>query len=116
MEFIINHAEVSIVFVQEKKISSVSSLLFVGPWSDHVMNYHGLTNVALNFPYLQVLQLWTLTQNVSFIVAGITVVILLAYPGLEWIIFVSLVMLTYLSGAMAVLSTLAGTILIEREW
>ncbi|XP_057549647.1 solute carrier family 40 member 2-like isoform X2 [Amaranthus tricolor] len=66
--------------------------------------------------YAKVLQLWTLTQNVSFIVAGITVVILLAYPGLEWIIFVSLVMITYLSGAMAVLSTLAGTILIEREW
>ena len=88
----------------------------MGPRGDYVMTCHGLTNVALDFPHIQVLQLWTLTQNVSFIVAGITVVILLAYPGLEWIIFVSLVMITYLSGAMAVLSTLAGTILIEREW
>lgn len=66
--------------------------------------------------YVKVLQLWTLTQNLSFIVAGGTVISLLRYSGLKTMAFVSLVSLTCFSGAVAVLSTLAGTILIEREW
>ena len=73
------------------------------------------TNIYLAF-WWQVLQLWTLTQNLSFIVAGGTVISLLLYSGLKTMAFVSLVSLTYFSGAVAVLSTLAGTILIEREW
>ncbi|XP_048503933.1 solute carrier family 40 member 2-like [Beta vulgaris subsp. vulgaris] len=66
--------------------------------------------------YVKVLQLWTVSQNLSFVVAGITVIILLVYSGLTSIMFAALVLVTYLSGAVAVLSTLAGTILIEREW
>lgn len=69
--------------------------------------------------YMQVLQLWLLTQNASFIVAGGTVMGLLVYPGLKsknFIAFISLIIVTNISGAIGVLSTLAGTILIEREW
>uniref|UniRef100_A0A7C8Z423 Solute carrier family 40 member n=1 Tax=Opuntia streptacantha TaxID=393608 RepID=A0A7C8Z423_OPUST len=66
--------------------------------------------------YVKVLQLWTLTQNLSFIIAGGTVISLLLSSGLKSLAFVSLVSVTYFSGAVAVLSTLAGTILIEREW
>lgn len=67
----------------------------------------------------QVLQLWLVTQNLSFIVAGGTVVTLLVYSTLKmenFSAFVLLVILTNISGAVGVLSTLAGTILIEREW
>jgi len=72
-------------------------------------------NLYLGFLW-QVLQLWTLTQNLSFIIAGGTVISLLLSSGLRSLAFVSLVSVTYFSGAVAVLSTLAGTILIEREW
>ncbi|KAJ9545234.1 hypothetical protein OSB04_024941 [Centaurea solstitialis] len=68
---------------------------------------------------LQVLRIWLLTQNLSFVVAGITVVGLLIHPDLRATnvtVFTLLVVLINLSGAVAVLSTLAGTILIEREW
>lgn len=67
----------------------------------------------------QVLQLWLVTQNLSFIVAGGTVVALLVFSTLKmenFSAFVLLVILTNISGAVGVLSTLAGTILIEREW
>lgn len=60
-----------------------------------------------------------MTQNFSFIVAGGTVFGLLAYPDLKSTsveAFVLLVLVTNVSGAVGVLSTLAGTILIEREW
>ncbi|KAL3753515.1 hypothetical protein ACJRO7_000853 [Eucalyptus globulus] len=69
--------------------------------------------------YVKVLQLWLVTQNFSFIVAGGTVLGLLAYPDLKSTsvqAFVLLVPLTNVYGAVGVLSTLAGTILIEREW
>ncbi|KAJ9545227.1 hypothetical protein OSB04_024934 [Centaurea solstitialis] len=72
-----------------------------------------------NSTYPKVLRIWLLTQNFSFIVAGITVVGLLIYPDLRVTnvtAFTLLVVLINLSGAIAVLSTLAGTILIEREW
>ena len=52
-------------------------------------------------------------------VAGGTVLALLVKSDLEstnFVAFVSLVVLTNISGAVGVLSTLAGTILIEREW
>ncbi|KAJ6969037.1 hypothetical protein NC653_036873 [Populus alba x Populus x berolinensis] len=69
--------------------------------------------------YLKVLRIWLVTQNLSFIIAGCTVIALLFYPDLKstnFTAFILLVMLTNLSGAVGVLSTLAGTILIEREW
>ncbi|MCL7024605.1 hypothetical protein MKW94_012314 [Papaver nudicaule] len=69
--------------------------------------------------YVQVLRLWLLAQNLSFIVAGVTVTWLLVYSGLRisgFAVFASLVVLTNVSGAIGVLSTLAGTILVEREW
>ncbi|CAM8964720.1 unnamed protein product [Rhodiola kirilowii] len=71
------------------------------------------------FTYMKVLRLWLVTQNISFIVAGGTVVGLLVYSSLKYTnlaAFISLVVLTNVFGAVSILSTLAGTILIEREW
>ncbi|KAK4483822.1 hypothetical protein RD792_011029, partial [Penstemon davidsonii] len=79
---------------------------FVGEWVDKLS-------------YTQVLRLWLLTQNLSFVVAGSAVVAILIYANLmytNFTAFISLVVLINISGAIAVLSTLAGTILIEREW
>lgn len=67
----------------------------------------------------QVLRLWLLTQNLSFIIAGGSVIALLIYHRLmstAFVTFMLLVVITNISGAVGVLSTLAGTILIEREW
>ncbi|KAF8041919.1 hypothetical protein BT93_A0498 [Corymbia citriodora subsp. variegata] len=69
--------------------------------------------------YVKVLQLWLVTQNFSFMVAGATVFGMLAYPDLKSTnpgLFIVLIVVTNVSGAMGMLSTLAGTILIEREW
>ncbi|GAB4833251.1 hypothetical protein Ancab_031498 [Ancistrocladus abbreviatus] len=69
--------------------------------------------------YVKVLQLSSFTQNLSFVVAGGTVIALLACSDLKsthFMTFSLLVGVTYFSGAVGVLSTLAGTILIEREW
>ncbi|KAK3130647.1 hypothetical protein QOZ80_6BG0496110 [Eleusine coracana subsp. coracana] len=69
--------------------------------------------------YLQILGLWLLVQSLSFIVAGVSVTALLFYDGLKatnFRVFLALVIVTNVSGALAALSTLAGTILIEREW
>lgn len=69
--------------------------------------------------YMQVLRLWLLTQNLSFLVAGGTVIGLLVYQTCRVTaptMFILLVVVTNISGAVGVLSTLAGTILIEREW
>ncbi|KAJ6425161.1 hypothetical protein OIU84_025856 [Salix udensis] len=74
---------------------------------------------AEKLTYIKVLRIWLVTQNLSFIIAGCTVIALLFYPDLKstnLTAFISLVILTNLSGAVGVLSTLAGTILIEREW
>ncbi|KAI7727949.1 hypothetical protein M8C21_028296 [Ambrosia artemisiifolia] len=90
-------------------VESASTTLFgplVGQWVD-------------NSTYPKVLRFWLLTQNLSFMIAGVTLVGLLISPELRVTnipIFSLLVVLTNLSGAVAVLSTLAGTILIEREW
>nr|WRQ72733.1 ferroportin transporter IREG2 [Leucocroton havanensis] len=67
-------------------------------------------------PYHQALRIWLLTQNFAFITAGCTVYSLIMFPSLSSSTFVLLLMLTNISGAIGVLSTLAGTILIEREW
>ncbi|KAL6520673.1 hypothetical protein OROMI_032233 [Orobanche minor] len=69
--------------------------------------------------YTRVLQIWLLSQNLSFAVAGGAVVAILTYTDLmaaNYATFVSLLVLINVSGAVAVLSTLAGTILVEREW
>ncbi|XP_066372488.1 solute carrier family 40 member 1-like [Miscanthus floridulus] len=69
--------------------------------------------------YLQVLGLWLLVQSLSFIIAGASVTALLVYDDLKatsFPVFMALVIVTNVSGALAALSTLAGTILIEREW
>ncbi|PON94365.1 Ferroportin [Trema orientale] len=90
-------------------LESASTALFgpiVGHWVDRLT-------------YVKVLQLWLVSQNLSFIVAGGTVVTLLVYSALKvtnFSAFILLVILTNISGAVGVLSTLAGTILIEREW
>ncbi|PWA46000.1 iron regulated 2 [Artemisia annua] len=90
-------------------VESASTTIFgplVGQWID-------------KSTYQKVLRAWLLTQNLSFMVAGVTVVALLISPDLRVTnvtAFTLLVVLTNLSGATAVLSTLAGTILIEREW
>uniref|UniRef100_A0A1J3EXL4 Solute carrier family 40 member n=1 Tax=Noccaea caerulescens TaxID=107243 RepID=A0A1J3EXL4_NOCCA len=69
--------------------------------------------------YVKVLRLWLVTQNLSFIVAGGSIVALLLVPDLKshnFHLFATLIVLTNLSGALGVLSTLAGTILVERDW
>lgn len=68
--------------------------------------------------YINILQLWLLTQNLSFLVAGASVITLFIFPNLKvtkFTGFLSLVVLTNVSGAVGALSTLAGTILIEKE-
>ncbi|XP_075485955.1 solute carrier family 40 member 2-like isoform X2 [Primulina tabacum] len=90
-------------------VESASTALFgplIGQWVDKLS-------------YIQVLQLWLLSQNLSFMVAGGGVLGILVYTGsmsLNFTAFISLVVLINISGAVGVLSTLAGTILIEREW
>ncbi|GFP92799.1 solute carrier family 40 member 2 [Phtheirospermum japonicum] len=69
--------------------------------------------------YVQVLKLWLFSQNLSFIVAGAAVIAILIYPDLmssNYIQFIALIILINISGAVGVLSTLSGTILVEREW
>lgn len=71
------------------------------------------------FPYKQLLRMWLLTRSLSFLAAGGAVTALLVYFGPashSFMPFMALVVLTNISGAVSVLSTLAGTILIEREW
>ncbi|XVF08356.1 hypothetical protein REPUB_Repub06bG0219600 [Reevesia pubescens] len=90
-------------------VESASTAIFgpiIGRWVDRL-------------PYTKVLQLWLVTQNLSFIIAGGAVMALLVFSSLKFtnvVAFISLVILTNISGAVGVLSTLAGTILIEREW
>nr|DAD39365.1 TPA_asm: hypothetical protein HUJ06_013688 [Nelumbo nucifera] len=90
-------------------VESASAALFgpiIGRWVDRLT-------------YVQVLRLWLLTQNLSFIIAGGATVALIFHSSLKsisFVAFISLFVLTTVSGAIGVLSTLAGTILIEREW
>ncbi|KAL7265635.1 hypothetical protein ACSBR1_003426 [Camellia fascicularis] len=90
-------------------VESASAVMFgplIGQWVDKL-------------PYVKVIQIWLLTQNLSFIVAGGSVIALLVYSDLtftNFMVFVSLVLVINLSGALGMLSTVAGTILIEREW
>ncbi|XP_024188843.1 solute carrier family 40 member 2 [Rosa chinensis] len=90
-------------------VESASTALFgplVGRWVD-------------KFSYVKILRVWLVTQNLSFMIAGATVMALLIYPDLKltsFYAFVLLIILTNISGALGVLSTLAGTILVERDW
>ncbi|KAK7390270.1 hypothetical protein VNO78_25569 [Psophocarpus tetragonolobus] len=68
---------------------------------------------------VKVLQLWLVTQNLSFVIAGGSVVVLLVHSSLKFTnfsIFIILMLIINVCGGTGVLSTLAGTILIEREW
>ncbi|KAL6534484.1 hypothetical protein OROHE_013409 [Orobanche hederae] len=90
-------------------VESSSTALFgplIGQWVDKLS-------------YIQVLKLWLLSQNLSFMVAGGAVIAILMYRDLisaNYTAFIALVILINISGAVGVLSTLAGTILVEREW
>ncbi|KAI8557164.1 hypothetical protein RHMOL_Rhmol05G0315000 [Rhododendron molle] len=90
-------------------VESGSTALF-GPLVGHLID---------RLTYLKILRVWLLTQNLSFMVAGGTVVAIVVNPDLKstnYLAFLSLVIVTNISGALGALSTLAGTILIEREW
>ncbi|KAF8041961.1 hypothetical protein BT93_A0534 [Corymbia citriodora subsp. variegata] len=90
-------------------VESASSALFggvVGKWVD-------------TSTYTKVLRIWLLTQNFSFLIAGGMVLVLLFHSNLKstnFMAFISLVILICFSGAVGVLSALAGSIMIEREW
>ncbi|WJX42891.1 Solute carrier 40 member 2 [Trifolium repens] len=90
-------------------VESASIALFgpiIGTWVDKLT-------------YQKVLKLWLVTQNLSFLTAGATVVALLVYSSLKFSnfpVFLFLVVIINICGGIGVLSTLAGTILIEREW
>ncbi|WRX23432.1 Ferroportin-1 - like 4 [Theobroma cacao] len=81
-------------------VESASTALFgpvIGRWVDRLT-------------YVKVLKLWLVTQNLSFIIAGCAVMALLVFSSLKvtnLIAFISLVILTNISGAVGVLSTLA---------
>ncbi|CAA7052134.1 unnamed protein product [Microthlaspi erraticum] len=69
--------------------------------------------------YVKVLRLWLMFQNLSYTVAGGAVVKLLLVPDLKSHnipLFAILIVLTIVAGAVGMLSTLGGTILIERDW
>lgn len=100
----------SLLFAAVYGVVEASSVAVFGPM---------VGTLVERLTYLQVLGLWLLVQSSSFIVAGISVTALLVYDDLKvtsFPVFVALVILTNVSGALAALSTLAGTILIEREW
>ncbi|KAJ4704321.1 Solute carrier family 40 protein [Melia azedarach] len=87
-----------------------ASIAFFGPFVGQLVN---------KLTYVKVLRIWLVSQNLSFIVAGVSVIVLLIFSTLKltnFTAFILLVILTNVSGAVGVISTLAGTILIEREW
>ncbi|KAL8120276.1 solute carrier family 40 member 2-like [Apium graveolens] len=90
-------------------VEAASTALFgplVGQWVDKLT-------------YKKVLQIWLFIRSISFVVAGGTVIEVLVYPDLKFdnfLAFILLIISINISGAVGVLSTLAGTILIEREW
>uniref|UniRef100_A0ACD6AH36 Uncharacterized protein n=1 Tax=Avena sativa TaxID=4498 RepID=A0ACD6AH36_AVESA len=100
----------SLLFAAVYGVVEASSVAVFGPMVGTLVD---------RLTYLQVLSLWLLVQSLSFIVAGVSVTALLVFGNLKetsFPAFVVLVVVTNVSGALAALSTLAGTILIEREW
>ncbi|GJN38638.1 hypothetical protein PR202_gb27698 [Eleusine coracana subsp. coracana] len=97
-------------------------------YAGHALARWGASNIYMIDPIsiefsatslFEILGLWLLVQSLSFIVAGVSVTALLFYDDLKatnFPVFLGLVIVTNVSGALAALSTLAGTILIEREW
>ncbi|CAH9146853.1 unnamed protein product [Cuscuta epithymum] len=65
--------------------------------------------------YTKALKLWLISKSIAFTIAGGAMVALLAH-SMNSMAFLLLVILINISGAVAMLSTMAGTILIEREW
>jgi iron-regulated transporter 1 len=67
---------------------------------------------------MQVLRTWLGLQNLSFVVAGGAVSVLLSYSKstIGMPTFIALVIIVNISGAIGALATLAGVILIERDW
>nr|XP_007134620.1 hypothetical protein PHAVU_010G062200g [Phaseolus vulgaris]ESW06614.1 hypothetical protein PHAVU_010G062200g [Phaseolus vulgaris] len=90
-------------------VESASIALFgpiIGRWVDKLS-------------YVKVLRLWLVTQNLSFVIAGTAVIVLLVNSSLKFTNFSAFILLSWtinICGGIGVLSTLAGTILIEREW
>lgn len=68
--------------------------------------------------YIKVLRTWLGLQNLSFVVAGGAVSVLLSYSKstIGMPTFTALVIVVNISGAIGALATLAGVILIERDW
>lgn len=88
-------------------VESASIAIFgptVGDWIDRMQ-------------YIKVLRTWLGLQNLSFVVAGGTVSVLLIYSStIGTPTFIALVIVVNASGAIGALATLAGVILIERDW
>ncbi|KAL1193679.1 Solute carrier family 40 member 1 [Cardamine amara subsp. amara] len=90
-------------------IESASTAIFgpiVGQWIE-------------GMDYVKVLRLWLVCQNLSYTIAGGAVIKLLLGSDLKsqnLPVFAILVALTNVAGAIGALSTLGGTILIERDW
>ncbi|CAI9111730.1 OLC1v1012023C1 [Oldenlandia corymbosa var. corymbosa] len=94
-------------------VDSASIALFgplIGSWVDY-------------YPYLIVVKVWLFAQNLSFLIAGGAVIALLLALHDDGKVgegkkmaFLLMVFVINVSGAVGVLSTLAGTILVEREW
>ncbi|ONK67871.1 uncharacterized protein A4U43_C05F4670 [Asparagus officinalis] len=108
--YMINIWPDSLLFTAVYGVVEAASTALFGPLIGKLVN---------QLTYIQVLRLWLLTQNLSFLVAGGTVIALLVCDGFRFsapTVFMLLVAVTNISGAVGVLSTLAGTILIEREW
>lgn len=82
-------------------VESASTAFFgpiVGEWVDKLA-------------YVKVLKIWLATQNLSYIIAGVTVVALLFFSDLKSTYFTGFIMLVILiniTGALGALSSLAG--------
>ncbi|GER55756.1 solute carrier family 40 member 1 [Striga asiatica] len=91
-------------------LSESASMAIFGPLIGHWVD---------NLSYIQVLKIWLLSQNLSFIIAGSAVIAILIHPefmSTNRVPFFAFIVIINISGAIGVLSTLAGTILVEREW
>ncbi|KAJ3676476.1 hypothetical protein LUZ60_003888 [Juncus effusus] len=108
--YMINIWPESLLFTALYGVVESASITIFGPTIGSLIN---------KLTYLQVLRAWLLTRSLSFVIAGGSVTALLFYSSLKntnFNIFMVLIVVTNLCGALGVLSTLAGTILIEREW
>ncbi|XP_020578242.1 solute carrier family 40 member 1-like isoform X3 [Phalaenopsis equestris] len=108
--YMINILPDSLLFTAIYGVVEAASTALFGP---------AVGTLVEKIPHKQVLRMWLLIRSLSFLVAGGAVAALLVYFGPsshKSVSFMGLVVITNISGAISVLSTLAGTILIEREW